>query len=68
MLLRESLRLGEAATLLEAAVEDAWRRGFRTFDVLEPGATLVGTEEMGARVVESIARLGARQGKAVLAR
>jgi 3-isopropylmalate dehydrogenase len=62
MLLRESLFLGEAATLLESAVEDAWRRGFRTFDVLEPGATLVGTEEMGRRIAESIARLGARVG------
>jgi 3-isopropylmalate dehydrogenase len=64
MLLRESLGLPEAATLLEAALEDAWRRGFRTFDVMEPGATLVGTEEMGHRIAESVSRLGERLGAA----
>jgi hypothetical protein len=31
---------------------------------MEPGATLVGTEEMGRRIAESIGRLGARVGAA----
>jgi 3-isopropylmalate dehydrogenase len=68
MLLRESFELHEAASLLEAALEDAWQRGFRTFDVMAPGATLVGTAEMGDRIAESVARLGAARGRPVLVR
>jgi len=61
MLLRESFGLGDAASLLEAALEDAWARGFRTFDVMTPGASLVGTAEMGDRIAESVTRLAARR-------
>ncbi len=68
MLLRESFGLDEAASLLEAALEDAWTAGFRTFDVMVPGARLVGTAEMGDRIAESIARLAVRRGRPVLAR
>ena len=68
MLLRESLGLPEAAALVEAALEDAWARGFRTFDVMEPGAKLVGTAEMGHRIAESVIRLGARRVAAAVAR
>lgn len=68
MLLRESLRLDDAAALLEAAVEDAWRRGFRTFDVAPPGSTVVGTAEMGERIAESLARLAAEKRGAALVR
>lgn len=68
MLLRESLRLGAAAALLEDAVEDAWRRGFRTFDVAEAGSTVVGTAEMGERIADSVARLAAERGAPVLVR
>ncbi|MCK6461227.1 MAG: isocitrate/isopropylmalate family dehydrogenase [Planctomycetes bacterium] len=68
MLLRESLRLDEAASLLEAAVEDVWRRGFRTFDVAAPGSTVVGTPEMGERIADSVARLAADRKGAVLVR
>lgn len=68
MLLRESFRLDGAASLLEAALEDAWLRGFRTFDVMAPGATVVGTAEMGDRIAESVARLGAGRSHPVLVR
>ncbi len=68
MLLRESFGLDAAASLLEAALEDAWLRGFRTFDVMAPGATLVGTAEMGARVAEAVGRLKARRDTAALVR
>lgn len=68
MLLRESFGLDDAASILEAALEDAWGQGFRTFDVMGPGAKLVGTSEMGDRIEESIARLAARRGRPILAR
>jgi 3-isopropylmalate dehydrogenase len=68
MLLRESFRLDAAASLLEAAVEDAWRRGFRTFDIAAPGSTVVGTAEMGERIAESVARLAAERGLPALVR
>ncbi len=61
MLLRESLGLDDAAALLEAALEDAWARGFRTFDVMIPGASLVGTAEMGERIAESVRSLAGRR-------
>jgi 3-isopropylmalate dehydrogenase len=61
MLLRESFGLGDAASLLEAALEDAWARGFRTFDVMTAGASLVGTVEMGDRIAESVTRLAGRR-------
>jgi len=68
MLLRESLGLVDAASLLEAAVEDAWARGFRTFDVAAPGARVVGTAEMGKRIAESVERLAATRSKPALLR
>jgi 3-isopropylmalate dehydrogenase len=68
MLLRESFGLDDAASVLEAALEEAWGMGFRTFDVMAPGATLVGTTEMGDRIAESITRSAARRGKQNLAR
>ncbi len=61
MLLRESFGLDDAASLLEAALEDAWASGFRTFDVMAPGASLVGTAAMGDRIAESVARLAGRR-------
>jgi 3-isopropylmalate dehydrogenase len=67
MLLRESLDLDESASLLEAAVEDAWRRGYRTFDVAPPGEPAVGTAEMGERIAESVVRLAAPEGEPLLA-
>jgi 3-isopropylmalate dehydrogenase len=68
MLLRESFGLDAAAGLLEAALEDAWRRGYRTFDVAAPGTLVVGTAEMGDRIAESVARLAAERQGPVLVR
>ncbi len=47
MLLRHSLGLNEAAGRVEHAVRTALAKGYRTADIAEPGAHLVGTEEMG---------------------
>ena len=68
MLLRWSLGLDVAATAVEAAVEAVLADGYRTPDLLPPGAEgaveglrVVGTDEMTAAVVE---RLGAAVGVA----
>ncbi len=57
MLLRESFGLFREARWIDAGVADVLRLGFRTFDVLEEGTTLVGTAEMGERVASAVARL-----------
>ena len=41
---------------IEAAAEEVLRLGFRTFDVAEPGATVVGTSELGGRIAAEIER------------
>jgi 3-isopropylmalate dehydrogenase len=56
MLLRESLGLAGAATLVEQALAGAWLEGWRTADVAEPGCRVVGTQAMTDRVVERICR------------
>lgn len=54
MLLRESFALERAAALIEDALEDVWSRGVRTADLAEPGAPVVGTREMGRRLVDAV--------------
>jgi len=57
MMLRESFGLAREAALVEGAVEDVLRGGHRTFDVAEPGSTVVGTSELARRVAERVERL-----------
>ncbi|MFC7220909.1 3-isopropylmalate dehydrogenase [Streptomyces polyrhachis] len=54
LLLRHSLGLGKEAGAVEEAVEEVVRAGYRTVDVHESGATVVGTQEMGRRVVDAL--------------
>lgn len=54
MMLRFSFDLDEQAERIEFAVRAVLREGLRTPDIFEPGATRVGTEEMGDAVVKSI--------------
>jgi len=56
MLLRESFDLVDAAAIVEAALFDVWRQGWRTDDLPEAGARLVGTRELAARVAEAAIR------------
>lgn len=57
MLLRHSLRHEPAAAAIETAVSRTLEAGYRTRDIWQPGpATLVGTTQMGDRVVERIVR------------
>ncbi len=54
MLLRYSLRRGEDADRVEAAVTSVLERGYRTRDIAQPGTTVVGTREMGDAVVRDL--------------
>lgn len=57
MMLRQSLNQPEMATRIETAVRRVLAEGLRTADIMEEGATLVGTEAMGNAVAREIARL-----------
>ena len=54
MLLRESFGLIREARLVEDAVAEVWRQGWRTADLAEKGCTLVGTKEMGELITEAL--------------
>lgn len=54
MMLRESFGLPEEAERVEAALRRAWRDGWRTSDVGEPGCRVVGTREMARRVAQAV--------------
>jgi 3-isopropylmalate dehydrogenase len=56
MLLRLGLNIPEAASLVENAVRQTLRDGFRTSDIMEPGKTLVGCRSMGQKVIENIGK------------
>ncbi len=57
MMLRHSLGLEDAAQLVERAVRQVLAEGYRTGDIMEPGATRVGTEAMGDAVAAAITTL-----------
>ncbi len=59
MMLRLSLGMGEAADLIERAVEETLGQGYRTPDIYSEGCIRVGTEEMTERIVENMERLKA---------
>jgi len=54
MLLRESFGMLEASCLVERAVSQVWRQGWRTRDLEEPGCRLAGTREMGSLVADAV--------------
>ena len=58
MMLRYSLGLGEEAQAVERAVEAVIEAGYRTYDIMGPGKTQVGTRQTGDLVAERIARGG----------
>jgi 3-isopropylmalate dehydrogenase len=57
MLLRHSLALEAEADLVERAVRQVLAEGLRTADIMEPGATRLGTEAMGDAVAKAILKL-----------
>jgi 3-isopropylmalate dehydrogenase len=56
MLLRESFGLGDAAALIEDSLAAAWRAGWRTADLAEPGCRVLGTEAMAQKIAEEVLR------------
>eukprot|EP01031_Cornospumella_fuschlensis_P016516 gene16516-20186_t len=57
MMLRQSLGQPEMAARIERAVRRVLAEGYRTADIMEDGAHLLGTEAMGDAVAKEIARL-----------
>ena len=57
MMLRESFGMAHEAALVERAVDEVLRMGFRTFDVAEPGTTVVGTAELAERIAAEVERI-----------
>ncbi len=57
MMLRHSFGMPEEAAVVEKAVRLVLKEGFRTEDIRQEGATIVGTEEMGDRVAEKVGAL-----------
>jgi 3-isopropylmalate dehydrogenase len=57
MMLRYSFNRPQEAALIEIAVADVLKDGWRTQDIYSAGNQLVGTEEMGNVVVQKLAFL-----------
>ncbi len=57
MMLRESFGLASLANKVETAVNDVLAQGWRTRDIMAPGCTEIGTQELGQRIAQ---RLGDR--------
>lgn len=62
MMLEYSFGYAKEATQIEQAIEQVLEAGYRTFDVMGPGATEVSTSEMGDRIAEALLKLPAPVG------
>jgi 3-isopropylmalate dehydrogenase len=60
MMLRESFGLAREAGWIDSSIEEVMHQGFRTFDVAEPGTTVVGTAEMGGHIASAVRGLARR--------
>ena len=54
MLLQYALRQPQAASAIEAAVENVLNQGYRTADIMGPGCTRVGTTQMGETICTAL--------------
>ena len=54
MMLRDSFNLSAEAECIENAVADVLNAGYRTADIMDEGGVLLGTREMGDKVVENL--------------
>jgi 3-isopropylmalate dehydrogenase len=59
MMLRYSFDMFEDADLIEKAIQNVLNAGIRTGDIMQPGATLVSTEQMGEAVIKELDKLAA---------
>jgi 3-isopropylmalate dehydrogenase len=54
MMLQYALHQPQAASAIEAAVENVLNQGYRTADIMEPGCTRVGTTQMGDTICTAL--------------
>lgn len=54
MMLRDSFDLPDEAECIENAVADVLNAGYRTADIMSEGGMLLGTREMGDKIVENL--------------
>jgi len=59
MALRYSFGMPEDAELIETAAQTVLSKGIRTGDIMAPGCTQVGTQDMGKAVIAELDRLAA---------
>jgi 3-isopropylmalate dehydrogenase len=59
MMLRYSFDMGEDADLVEEAVRNVLKTGYRTGDIMQKGMKLVSCEQMGEAITEELDRLAA---------
>ncbi len=57
MMLKYSFSMDDAADLLERAVEEVLRKGYRTPDIYSEGCKKVGTKEMTDKIIETLEEL-----------
>ena len=57
MMLKYSFNLDKEADIIENAVKDVLKDGYRTFDIMSDGKILVGTSEMGDLISKKILEL-----------
>lgn len=60
MMLRYSFAMAKEADLVDDAIKRVLKQGYRTGDIMQPGASLVGTEEMGNKILDAMAELAAK--------
>ena len=61
MMLRYSFDMGKEADLLENAIKDVLASGVRTADIMQDGATKVGTKEMADKIIDALEVLSKKQ-------
>ena len=54
MMLRDSFDLLDEAECIENAVAEVLNSGYRTADIMSDGGKLLGTREMGEKIVETL--------------
>lgn len=59
MMLEYSFGYSQAASQIDTAIEQVLEAGYRTFDIMGPGATEVGTAELGDRIAAALLALPA---------
>ena len=54
MMLKYSFKMNEAYEVMEKAIKDVLKEGYRTQDIMSEGKILVGTKKMGDLISDKI--------------